>query len=144
MGDGVGQTALQTGAVPDRFVSLRRQLGVSSFGINQLVLEPGQRMRIHRHRDQEEVYLVTEGTLDMKVDGEDLIVHAGGLVRVAPGERRQVINRGPGRLSLVIVGGAGEHQSRDAEAFAAWEDDTPGEPRDIPLPDDLGDADLRG
>jgi uncharacterized cupin superfamily protein len=44
----------------ERFLPLRRQLGVSSFGMNQIVLQPGQRGRIHRHQRQEEVYLVLE------------------------------------------------------------------------------------
>ena len=33
----------------ERFVSLRRELGVTSFGLNQILLRPGQRGRIHRH-----------------------------------------------------------------------------------------------
>ena len=40
----------------ERFLPLRRQLGVTAFGLNQLVLQPGQRGRIHRHAMQEEVY----------------------------------------------------------------------------------------
>jgi uncharacterized cupin superfamily protein len=39
----------------ERFVSLRRALGVTSFGFNQITLQPGERGRIHRHREQEEV-----------------------------------------------------------------------------------------
>src|SRR6516164_5231949 len=54
----------------ERFLPLRRQLGVSSFGMNQIVLQPGQRGRIHRHLRQEEVYLVLEGTLTLVVEGE--------------------------------------------------------------------------
>ena len=53
----------------DRFVLLRRQLGVTSFGINEIVLEPGQRGRIHLHHEQEEVFLVLEGVLTIGVDG---------------------------------------------------------------------------
>jgi uncharacterized cupin superfamily protein len=45
----------------DRFQSLRRALGVRSFGINAVVLQPGERGRIHSHDEQEEVYLVLEG-----------------------------------------------------------------------------------
>ena len=44
-----------------RFVSLRRALGVTTFGINQIILRPGQRGRIHRHTTQEEVDLVLDG-----------------------------------------------------------------------------------
>jgi uncharacterized cupin superfamily protein len=51
----------------EHFLSLRRRLGVTSFGMNQLVLQPGQRGRIHRHARQEEVYLVLEGRLTLLV-----------------------------------------------------------------------------
>jgi uncharacterized cupin superfamily protein len=34
-----------------------REFGVTTWGINQLLLEPGPRMRIHRHHRQEEVDL---------------------------------------------------------------------------------------
>lgn len=56
-------TATLAGAAPERFHRLRKPLGVTSFGINQMVLEPGQRMRIHLHEQQEEVYLVLAGRL---------------------------------------------------------------------------------
>ena len=91
----------------ERFVSLRRALGVTSFGINQLVLEPRQRGRIHRHERQEEVYLVLEGTLTLVVEGEEQAVERGELVRVAPEVRRQLVNRGPERLVMVALGGDG-------------------------------------
>ena len=70
MEDGVSRARLDPD-VGERFVSLRRALGVTSFGINQLVLEPGQRGRIHRHERQEEVYLVIEGRLTLVVEGEE-------------------------------------------------------------------------
>ena len=46
---------------PERFVPLRRMLGISAFGMNLILLQPGQRGRIHRHQTQEEVYLVLGG-----------------------------------------------------------------------------------
>jgi mannose-6-phosphate isomerase-like protein (cupin superfamily) len=78
----------------ERFVRLRDALGVTSFGINQLVLLPGQRGRIHRHREQEEVYLVLQGTLTVVVEGEEHRIGADELVRVAPVTRRQLVNQG--------------------------------------------------
>jgi mannose-6-phosphate isomerase-like protein (cupin superfamily) len=121
----------------ERFVSLRRALGVTSFGINQLVLEPRQRGRIHRHERQEEVYFVLEGTLTLVVEGEDQAVERGELVRVAPEVRRQLVNRGPERVVMVALGGDGEHTGRDGEAFADWDDTQGATPQEIPLPDDL-------
>jgi mannose-6-phosphate isomerase-like protein (cupin superfamily) len=101
------------------------------------VLEPGQRNRIHVHAEQEEVYLVLDGTLTLLVDGEEEVLERGELVRVAPAVRRQLVNRGPGRLSLLALGGHGGHASRDATAYRDWDDATGGAPQEIPLPPDL-------
>ena len=121
----------------ERFVALRRQLGVTSFGINQIVLEPGERGRIHRHERQEEVYLVLEGTLTLLVEGDESVLGPGELIRVGPELRRQLVNRGPERLVLLAVGGSHEHEGRDGEAFASWEDEQGAPPQDVPLPADL-------
>ncbi len=96
METGVSVTQLQPAAA-ERFVSLRRELGVTTFGINQIILRPGERGRIHRHERQEEVYLVIDGTLTVFFDGEPTDIPAGGLVRIAPEVRRQIANLGPGR-----------------------------------------------
>jgi len=127
----------------ERFLSLRRALGVTSFGINQILLQPGQRMRIHRHRRQEEVYLVLEGALTVAIEGDEIELGRGELMRVAPEVRRQLINYGPEPVLLLALGGDAEHQGRDAEAFGAWNDQAGADPRDVPLPDDLQPPDRR-
>jgi len=139
--DGTSTTRLdpETG---ERFLPLRRQLGVSSFGINQIVLQPGQRGRIHRHKNQEEVYLVLEGTLTLLIEGERSELAVGEVIRVAPQVRRQLVNRGPGRVVLVALGGAGEHVGRDGEVFGDWSDVTPGSPQEMPMPPDLDPDEL--
>ncbi len=142
MADGVTRARL----VPDsdeRFVPLRRQLGVSSFGINQMVLGPGQRSRIHRHRGQEEVYFVLQGTLTLLVQGEEIELGEGELIRVEPQVRRQLVNRRSGRLLLLALGGAGAHEGRDAEAFTAWEDEEGKSPQEVPWPPDLAEEELK-
>ena len=121
----------------ERFVTLRRQLGVTAFGINQLVLQPGQRGRIHRHAEQEEFYVVVEGTLRLLIEGDEQVLERGELVRVAPAVRRQLLNRGPDRLVVLAIGGAGEHVGRDGEAFASWEDEHGVPPQQLPLTEDL-------
>jgi uncharacterized cupin superfamily protein len=133
---GIGRARLDLTAA-ERFVSLRRQLGVTSFGMNQMVLEPRQRSRIHRHAHQEEVYLVLEGTLTLVVEREEHVLARGELVRVAPDLRRQLVNRGPDRVVLLALGGAGEHVGRDGEAFASWEDERGAPPQEVAMPEDL-------
>jgi quercetin dioxygenase-like cupin family protein len=133
--------------VGERFLPLRRQLEVTSFGMNQIVLEPGQRGRIHRHVRQEEVYLVLQGQLTLLLEGEPTELGEGELIRVAPQVRRQLVNRGPARLVLLALGGAGEEWDarppRDGEAFVSWEDEEPVSPQDMPMPPDLAPGELR-
>jgi mannose-6-phosphate isomerase-like protein (cupin superfamily) len=140
--DGVGYAKFDLEA-GEMFVSLRRALGITSIGMNQLLFKPGERGRIHRHLHQEEVYLVLEGVLSLAVEGEERDLAVGELARVAPAVRRQLTNRGPGRLAVLALGGSGEHDSRDAEAFTAWDDGEPKGPADVPIPDPLPGAELR-
>jgi uncharacterized cupin superfamily protein len=142
MEDGISTTRLDpdTG---ERFQLLRRELGVSSFGINLMTFGPGGRSRVHRHERQEEVYLVLEGTLTLALEDGAQELGQGELVRVAPGVRRQLINRRRTRLVLLALGGHGEHEGRDGHAYASWEDQEGGSPRDIPFPEDLPDSELR-
>ena len=121
----------------ERFTSLRRALGVTSFGLNQITLQPRQRGRIHRHREQEEVYLVVRGSLTVAFEGEEHELAAGQLIRVPPETRRQLLNRGDEPCVVVAIGGAGEHESRDGEAFADWSETEGRPPQEVPLPADL-------
>jgi uncharacterized cupin superfamily protein len=135
MNSGVSYTALEPGS-QERFVSLRRALGVSTFGLNQIILRPGQRGRIHRHTTQEEVYIVLEGTLTLVFENEAKELGKGEIARVAPAVRRYLANRHPQDVLLIALGGALEHVGRDGEAFAAWEDTEPTAPQNLPLPPD--------
>ena len=89
----------------ERFLPLRRMLGVTSFGLNQILLRPGQRGRIHRHTAQEEVYVVLAGTLTLGVEGSERELGQGELARVAPDVRRQISNRGTEDVFLVVRDG---------------------------------------
>jgi uncharacterized cupin superfamily protein len=121
----------------ERFVSLRRLLTVTSFGINLVLLRPGQQGRIHRHQHQEEVYLVLEGRLTLVIEGEEHSLNFGDLARVAPDVRRQLINRSTRRCAVLALGAAGEHRGRDGLAYDSWSDTEGRPPHDIPLPEDL-------
>jgi len=118
----------------DRFQRLRQELRVSTFGLNLLRLRPGERSRIHRHEQQEEVYLVLEGTLTLAIEGEARELRRGELARVAPDVRRQLVNDGDELLLLIALGGAKEHFHRDGRAYFSWEEEGEGHPpADVPL-----------
>lgn len=142
MEDGVARARLDPDD-PKRFVPLRRALGVTSFGLNQMLLRPGQRGRIHRHERQEEVYVVLSGRLTVEIEGEPQDLAAGDLMRVAPGVRRRVLNLGPEVVNVLAIGGANPHEGRDGLAYTDWSDTDPRTPQEIPLPEDLPASELR-
>jgi len=69
----------------------------------------------HRHKTQEEIYLVVSGTLQFKLDDEVIDVPAGTVVRVAPQVARSVWNEGPDDVQLVIAAMKIEDPHGDAE-----------------------------
>ena len=123
----------------ERVQTLRRELGVSSFGINLIVLAPGQRGRIHAHERQEEVYIVLEGELTLAIEGSaEHVLGPATAARVAPAVRRQLVNAGRTRVVLLALGGAGEHTGRDGRAWKSWGEEGEGRaPQEVPLPADL-------
>jgi uncharacterized cupin superfamily protein len=134
----IGFASLDPGS-GQRFQSLRRELGVTSFGINLITLQPRERGRVHSHEHQEEVLLVLQGELTLVLeDGEEHLLGRGKLARVGAAERRQLVNRGEERLVMLALGGAGNHVGRDGRAWESWDERGEGRPpQEVPLPDDL-------
>ncbi len=137
MGDrDVNYAKLETGE--QQFQLLRRELGVSSFGLNLVTLRPRQRGRVHRHERQEEVYLVLEGELTLIFEEEERTLGKRDLARVGPEVRRQIANRSGAPTVLLAIGGSGEHQGRDGRAWGSWEEGGEGRPpQEVPQPEDL-------
>jgi mannose-6-phosphate isomerase-like protein (cupin superfamily) len=69
----------------------------------------------HRHRNQEEIYLVLSGRLEFKL--EDEVVELGPLtaVRVAPPTARSVWNAGPEEAVLLIASTKSDDAKTDVE-----------------------------
>jgi mannose-6-phosphate isomerase-like protein (cupin superfamily) len=69
----------------------------------------------HRHRTQEEIYLVLSGRLEFKLGNE--VVELGPLtaVRVVPHTARSVWNEGPEEAVLLIASTRSEDPSDDVE-----------------------------
>jgi quercetin dioxygenase-like cupin family protein len=82
---------------------LAKQLEAKSLGARLWRLAPGQASTRHRHRKEEELYVVLEGEGRVRVDGELLTLAAGDAILVEPGSLRQVFNdTGADALWLVV------------------------------------------
>jgi mannose-6-phosphate isomerase-like protein (cupin superfamily) len=69
----------------------------------------------HRHKTQEEIYFVTSGQLEFKLEDEVLQVGAGTAVRVAPQVVRSVWNEGPEDAELLMCSVKVDDPRTDAE-----------------------------
>jgi quercetin dioxygenase-like cupin family protein len=97
------------------FRKVRRELGVTAFGVNAVVMPPGYASGPHFHDRQEELYLVQRGTVEFTFgDGESQVLGPGGLARVDPATVRQMRNVSDSEEAVyVCVGGAGGYVGRD-------------------------------
>ena len=88
-----------------RWSLVRRGLGVESFGLNVVEIEPGYSIPEHDEtgRDQEEVFVVLEGDCVMIIDGEEHPAPQGTFVRVAPAPNRTVRNDADAPAKVLIV-----------------------------------------
>ena len=78
----------------DKWVLVRRSLGIGSFGMNAVELPPGESIPEHNEsgRNHEEVFLVLDGDAVMVVEGVDYPLRRGSFARLDPTLRRTVRN----------------------------------------------------
>ena len=130
---------LDPDAHEQRFRRLRRDLGVESFGINLLVMEPGQRSRIHRHEQPGGGLPPAAGRADAVRRGRARSTCSARVTSCAsaPTCAASSSTAGRERLELLALGGHGAHEGRDGKAYAAWEEEGAGRsPADVPFPAD--------
>ncbi len=99
------------------FRKVRRELGVTAFGVNAVVLPPGYESGRHFHDEQEELYLVHRGRIEFEFgDGATHVLGEGGMARVDPGTVRKMKNVGEGDAVYFVVGGKDGYVGRDGRA----------------------------
>jgi mannose-6-phosphate isomerase-like protein (cupin superfamily) len=100
------------------FRKIRRELGVEAFGVNAIVLPPGYATGAHYHDEQEELYFVHRGRIEIAFgDGSAHELGPGGLARVDPATHRKVRNLSDSEEAVyVVVGGKDGYVGRDGHA----------------------------
>jgi mannose-6-phosphate isomerase-like protein (cupin superfamily) len=97
------------------FRKIRKDLGVTEFGINALVMPPGIDSGPHMHERQQELYFVHSGRIEIELDGKSFELGPGGIARVDAATVRSVRNHGPDDAVYVIVGAEGGYVGRDGQ-----------------------------
>jgi len=96
------------------FLKVRRGLGVSAFGVNAIVLPVGMDTGFHYHDEQEELYFVHRGTIEMTFgDGSVQRLGEGGMARVDAATLRKIRNVGDVDAVYLCAGGKDGYVGRD-------------------------------
>lgn len=83
----------------------RKHLDSRDLGVSRFTYAPGFRSTsAHRHREQEEAYVVASGAGRALLDGEVVELVDGDVLRVAPQVAR-AFEAGPDGLELIAIGG---------------------------------------
>jgi len=115
--EGVGYTVAPLNALGEGygFRKIRGALGVEAFGVNALVLPPRFEAGPHFHDEQEELYFVHAGLIELEFgDGTVQRLGPGGLARVAASTVRRLRNVAHEDSVVLVVGGKGGYVGRDA------------------------------
>ena len=99
------------------FRKVRKELEVEAFGVNAIVMPPGIETGFHWHDEQDELYFVHQGTLEMTFgDGSSTLLESGSFAHVRAAAHRRIKNVGEGDAIYVIVGGKDGYVGRDGRA----------------------------
>jgi mannose-6-phosphate isomerase-like protein (cupin superfamily) len=115
IGDGWAVGSLEGMGEGPGFRKVRKELGVTAFGVNAVILPPGYASGRHMHERQEELYFVHRGTVEFRFgDGATEVLGPGGFARVDPSTVRSFRNASDTEDAVyVCVGGAGGYVGRD-------------------------------
>jgi quercetin dioxygenase-like cupin family protein len=99
------------------FRKIRKQLGVTAFGVNAIVLPPSYSTGSHHHDEQEELYFLHSGRVEIEFgDGSTQQLAPGGLAWVDAPTDRKVRNLSDSEEAVyVVVGGKDGYVGRDGK-----------------------------
>ena len=100
----------------------RTALGSRDIGVSHFRYAPRFRSEVaHRHREQEEAYVVVAGSGRVLLDGEPVELQLWDTVRVAPDVVR-AFEAGPDGLDVIAIGGPKPEGGDGETAAAEWPD----------------------
>ena len=120
-----------TGDAPGAFYGYGRALGAEQIALNIRVLKPhtahvapgGDPTRGHSHRTIEEIYLVIDGEVTVKVGDDVVTLGPRDAVRIPPRTPRALRNDGDGAATLAMVSVRVEDHAAESDGHEGfWPD----------------------
>jgi mannose-6-phosphate isomerase-like protein (cupin superfamily) len=116
--EGEGYALANVDALADGpgFRKVRRALGVTAFGVNAIEIPPDYESGRHYHEEQEELYFVHRGRIQMTLgDGDTFELGPGGLARVDASTIRKVKCVSEEPAVYLVTGGKDGYVGRDGK-----------------------------
>jgi quercetin dioxygenase-like cupin family protein len=116
-GDGYAVANLTDLGEGPGFRKVRKELGVTAFGVNAIVLPPAYETGRHYHEEQEELYFLHRGQIAIEFgDGSSHELGPGGLAWVDASTVRKIRNLSDSEDAVyVVVGGKDGYVGRDGK-----------------------------
>jgi quercetin dioxygenase-like cupin family protein len=83
-----------------------------------VVITPGETHPCHKHKTQEESFLVLEGECAVYVDGEKVVIKQGDYLRCEPGEAHLFTNESDSNFKAVFIKAA--HCTEKDSVYIDW------------------------
>jgi quercetin dioxygenase-like cupin family protein len=113
-GDGWAVAGLDDLGDGPGFRKIRKGLGVTAFGVNAIVMPPGIESGSHYHDEQEELYFVHRGAIEIVFgDGTAHRLEEGAFARVDAPTLRKIRNVGDVDAVYLCAGGKDGYVGRD-------------------------------
>ena len=112
-GDGYAVANVDELADGPGFRKVRRMLGVTAFGVNAIELPAGYETGRHFHEEQEELYFVHRGRIEITLGEDTFELGPGGLARVDAATVRKIKSVGDESAVYLVAGGKDGYVGRD-------------------------------
>ena len=94
--------------------SLRGKLKAKSTGVALVRFDAGGgHDGFHKHKKQEEIYFIVEGSCRFSIDGRSITCREGDVVRIAPQAVRKITNPSKKSCLIFMTGASGKYAAKD-------------------------------
>ena len=111
--------------LPDFVSILKNDLNLSKVALGWISLPPGKGYSfLHSHKEQEEVYIVLQGSGLMQIDEEEVSLNPGDIIRISPGAKR-ALKAGDEKLIALCCGGVTKGYPNENDSRTLIDDGIP-------------------
>lgn len=100
------KTSIDFENLPEWITFLRDDLNLKAIGIGLIHLKAGKGYKfLHQHKKQEEIYFILDGKGLIYIDGEEISVRKGDIIKIDPEGKRALKASDDSHLIAVCTGG---------------------------------------